>query len=117
MKLCLKLEELLMFTLGVYLFSKLDYSWWWFLALLLAPDVSMLGYLINSKTGAFTYNLFHHKGIAILMYLLGIYFQYEFMKLMGVMIFSHASLDRVFGYGLKYFDDFKLTHLGRIGKQ
>ena len=51
------------------------------------------------------------------MYLLGIYFQYEFMKLIGVMVFSHASLDRVFGYGLKYLDDFRHTHLGQIGKQ
>lgn len=115
MKLNLKLEELLMFALSVYLFTTLDFSWWWFLVLILAPDIGMLGYLMNSKIGAVTYNLFHHKGVAILIYLLGVFFQNEFMKLIGVMVFAHASLDRVFGYGLKYFDSFKHTHLGEIG--
>lgn len=86
MKLNLKLEELLMFALSVYLFTTLDFSWWWFLVLILAPDIGMLGYLMNSKIGAVTYNLFHHKGVAILIYLLGVFFQNEFMKLIGVMV-------------------------------
>ena len=104
-----------MFALGIYLFTTLHFSWWWFLILILAPDISMLGYLLNSRIGAVTYNLFHHKGVAVLIFLLGVFFQNEFMKLIGVMLFSHASLDRVFGYGLKYFDSFKHTHLGEIG--
>ena len=29
---------------------------------------------------------------------------------------SHASFDRVFGYGLKYEDAFRHTHLGMIGR-
>jgi len=61
----IKLEELLLFILSIYLFSMLDYAWWWFLVLFLAPDLSMLGYLHNSQTGAFAYNLAHHKGVAI----------------------------------------------------
>jgi len=112
----LKIEELLLFVLGIYLFNSLDYSWWWFIALFLAPDLSMLGYLINTKVGALCYNIFHHKGLAIIIYLLGVYFQNEIMSLVGVILFSHASFDRVFGYGLKYPDKFEHTHLGKIGK-
>ena len=77
MKSILKLEELFQFILGIYLFSTLSYAWWWFLALILLPDIGMLGYLINTKIGAITYNIFHHKGLAILIFLGGIYFELQ----------------------------------------
>ncbi|WP_336067559.1 DUF4260 domain-containing protein [Mesoflavibacter sp. CH_XMU1404-2] len=114
MKSILKLEELFQFILGIYLFSTLSYAWWWFLALILLPDIGMLGYLINTKIGAITYNIFHHKGLAILIFLGGIYFEIEVVQLIGIILFSHASLDRIFGYGLKYADHFKNTHLGSL---
>ncbi|MFY0713264.1 DUF4260 domain-containing protein [Seonamhaeicola sp. NFXS20] len=113
----LKIEELLMFVLGIYLFSNLDFSWWWFLVLILTPDIGMLGYLFNTKTGAITYNLFHHKGIAIIVYLVGAYSNNQTLQLIGIVLFSHASLDRIFGYGLKYSNAFNNTHLGQIGKK
>jgi len=114
MKSILKLEELFQLILGIYLFSTLSYAWWWFLILILLPDIGMLGYLINTKIGAITYNIFHHKGLAILIFLSGIYFKIEVMLLLGIILFSHASLDRIFGYGLKYKDHFKNTHLGSL---
>lgn len=104
-----------MFALGVYLFSLLSYPWWWFLALLLTPDVGMLGYLINTKIGGFLYNICHHKGLAIACYLTGVFLEVPYIQLVGVILFSHAALDRVFGYGLKYDKGFKYTHLGEIG--
>ncbi|MDD7886815.1 DUF4260 domain-containing protein [Flavivirga sp. 57AJ16] len=116
MKASLKIEELFMFIFGIYLFSELNYSWWWFVALILVPDIGMLGYLWNPKIGAIIYNVFHHKAIAISVYFLGIIFQNDLMELAGIILFSHACFDRVCGYGLKYFDSFKNTHLGRIGK-
>ncbi len=116
MKLVLKFEELGLLVIGIYLFNLLDYQWWWFLVLILTPDFSMIGYLFGNKTGAICYNLFHHKAIAILMYLVGIYFGQEILQLAGVILFSHSSLDRLMGYGLKYESGFKDTHLGKIGK-
>jgi len=116
MGLLLKMEELFMLLLGAYLFSLLDYSWWWFLGLLLAPDIGMLGYLIGNKVGAIGYNLFHHRGLAITIYFIGIYLSLPLCQLLGLILFSHASMDRIFGYGLKYNKGFKYTHLGEIGK-
>ena len=116
MKTVLKLEEILMFVLGIYLFNQLDYAWWWFLVLILAPDIGMVGYLFNNKIGALTYNLFHHKGLAILVYLVGVYFSIPLCQLIGIILFSHSALDRAMGYGLKYDKGFKFTHLGEIGK-
>nr|WP_321414699.1 DUF4260 domain-containing protein [uncultured Allomuricauda sp.] len=116
MKTTLKLEELMMFVLGIHLFGLLDYAWWWFLVLILVPDIGMLGYLFGNRTGAFCYNLFHHKGVAVLIYLSGSHFFLPLCQLIGIILFSHSSLDRMLGYGLKYENGFKFTHLGEIGK-
>lgn len=116
MKTIIKLEELGLFILGIYLFSFLGFEWWWFLILILAPDLSMLGYLFGNKSGAFFYNVFHHRTIAVLLYILGSYFKIELLQLIGIILFSHAAMDRFFGYGLKYEKGFKYTHLGEIGK-
>jgi hypothetical protein len=115
MKLLIQLEEAAMLGLGIYLFSLLPYVWWVFPALLLLPDVSMIGYAFGSKAGAWLYNLAHHKGIAIGVYILGVYTQSEVLHLAGVILFSHSCMDRLFGYGLKYEKGFTFTHLGEIG--
>lgn len=117
MKTILKLEELGMFLLGIYLFSVLPFSWRLFFALFLVPDIGMLGYLINPKAGAFTYNLFHHKGFAILLYITGIYVSSPVLQLSGSILFTHAAFDRILGYGLKYEKGFIFTHLGNIGNK
>lgn len=114
MKNLLKVEELAMFLLSIYLFSLLDYAWWVFLLLILAPDIGMLGYLINTKVGALTYNIFHHKGIAILILVFGWVAISEEIMLAGIILFGHSSMDRIFGYGLKFNDNFKHTHLGNL---
>jgi len=118
MKSLLRLEEAAMFGLAVFLFyTGLNFPGWLFWALLLAPDIGMLGYLVNTKTGAFTYNLLHHKAVAIIIYCLGLYYGEQVWQLTGLILFAHSSLDRVMGYGLKYADSFAHTHLGMIGKK
>mgnify|MGYP002624622005 CR=1 FL=1 len=117
MKHTIKIEEWAMLGLAIYLNSFLPFSGWVFWALFLLPDIGMLGYLVNTKVGAFTYNVLHHKAIAIICYLAGYYFIIHELTLAGVVLFSHSSFDRALGYGLKYSDNFKHTHLGIIGKQ
>lgn len=117
MKTIIKLEELFMMILGIFLFSQLQYAWWWFLVLILLPDIGMFGYALGDKVGAHIYNVFHHKGLGILLYLIGVFLAYPILQLIGVILFSHASMDRIFGYGLKYDKGFKFTHLGKIGKE
>ncbi|MGI0105211.1 DUF4260 domain-containing protein [Salinimicrobium sp. WS361] len=116
MNLTLKLEEMAMLLLGVYGFSMLPFEWWWFPLLFFVPDFSMLGYLFGNTPGAFMYNLFHHKAVAIAIYLAGSFFLLPVLQLIGVIMFSHAAFDRMLGYGLKYEQGFQHTHLGTIGK-
>lgn len=116
MKNVIQLEELGMLIFSFFLFLEADISWWWFFVLLLTPDISMLGYISGPKTGAMIYNIFHHKGLGILLLLVGYFFHHPIAYISGVIIFGHASMDRLFGYGLKYERGFKFTHLGEIGK-
>ncbi len=76
----------------------------------------MVGYMINSKVGAITYNLLHHRFIGAVVLALGYFIQNPYLVLAGIILLAHSSFDRALGYGLKYPDDFKHTHLGWIGK-
>lgn len=117
MKAIIKLEELGMLFLSLLMFAKTGFAWWWFPALLLVPDISMVGYACNNRVGAFFYNLFHHKGIAVLFFGLGYLIGEVYMELAGAILFGHSSMDRIVGYGLKYPESFNKTHLGRITQQ
>ena len=112
----IKLEELGFFGLTIYLFSLLGYPWWLFPLLLFLPDISILGYMANDLTGAYIYNFLHHRGIAILLYGAGVLTARPLAALIGLILFAHSSLDRMFGYGLKLPSGFRHTHLGKIGK-
>lgn len=112
MKNLIKIEEAAMFGFSIFLFAQTDFAWWWYIVLILTPDIGMLGYVAGNKIGAFTYNLFHHKAVAIIILCFGWYLSNEWMELAGIILFGHASLDRIFGYGLKYNDSFQHTHLG-----
>jgi hypothetical protein len=116
MRILLKLEELGVFLFAIYLFASLPYPWWLFPVLLLAPDLSMIGYVAGATIGAFTYNLIHHRAVALALYVAGTRLALPLLALAGVIMLAHASLDRVFGYGLKHRDAFNHTHLGNIGQ-
>ena len=89
----------------------IDIAWWWYLALFLAPDIGMIGYVFNTKVGSWVYNLFHHKAVAILFLLIGLLSDVQWLFFVGTLLFGHSALDRLLGYGLKYPDSFKHTHL------
>lgn len=115
MTLLIKLEQLALLA-GCYLASLYsDHAWWLFPAFLLTPDISMLGYAINNRWGAFCYNLFHHQGVAIAVIAAGWMGNQPTVLLAGLILLGHSAMDRVFGYGLKYASGFRDTHLGRIG--
>jgi hypothetical protein len=115
MRVLIKVEEAAQFILTIILFTKLPFVWWVYPALLFLPDLSMLGYLTNSKVGAFTYNLFHHKAIAVAIGSAGLFMQNNNLMLVAIVLYGHSSMDRMLGYGLKHDKGFKFTHLGEIG--
>ena len=123
MKNLLKLEELGQFLACVIILKwVISVQWWVYLLLLIGPDIGMIGYLFNAKMGAITYNLFHHKGIALVVVLISWVSGLVVMPfaghlfITGIILYGHASMDRIFGYGLKFGDNFHRTHLGWIGR-
>ena len=117
MKNIIKLEEAAMFGLGIYALSLLNAEWWWYILLILGPDISMVGYMAGDKVGALCYNIAHHKGLAVAIFIAGLLIPDVLIQLIGIVLFSHSSMDRMFGYGLKTNKGFKFTHLGIIGKK
>ena len=67
MGITIKIEEAAITAFVIYFLTKFNLGlplWLWVL-LFFSPDLSMLGYLVNTRVGAFTYNLFHHRGVAL----------------------------------------------------
>jgi multisubunit Na+/H+ antiporter MnhB subunit len=116
MKTLLNLEEFGKLIAAYVLTIFLGFKWWAFFAWLLAPDVSMIGYLVNTKLGAWLYNFVHHQLVAVAVGLTGLYLADSNLQFAGLLLFGHSAMDRIFGYGLKFEDSFHNTHLGRIGK-
>lgn len=117
MKNIIRLEEAAMFALCLFGLYYLDAEWWYYPLLFLGPDIGFVGYSAGKAAGALTYNLFHHKGIAIVFFIAGIYMNNYLFEVTGIILFGHSSMDRMFGYGLKMERGFKYTHLGIIGKK
>lgn len=119
MKKIVQAEEIAQLAIAVagLTMQPLHFSWWLWILLFLSPDISMLGYLVNTKVGAFSYNLFHHKLTAVLIIAAGYATHNNITLFTGILLFAHSCFDRVLGYGLKYSDGFKHTHLGMIGNK
>ncbi len=89
-------------------------SWVLFALLILAPDVSMLGYLLGAKVGAATYNLFHTYALPASLAAFGVLAGSPLAVSVALVWFAHIGMDRMLGYGLKYTSGFKDTHLDRV---
>lgn len=114
MKTLIKIEEAAITAVSIYFLSKYNLGlpvWVWVL-LFFSPDISMLGYLFNTRIGAYTYNLVHHRATALTLVAIGLLTAANVLVAIGILLFAHSSFDRMMGYGLKYNDDFKHTHLG-----
>src|SRR5690606_14523225 len=97
-------------------YEQLGGSWAQFSVLFLLPDLALLGYLLNSRWGAWVYNTTHSTlGPAVLV-LIGASGSASFWWPLAAVWLAHIGLDRALGYGLKHASGFADTHLGRIGR-
>lgn len=95
-------------------FALVDGPWPAYLLLLLAPDLSMVGYLRGPRLGAWTYNLVHTEALALTGIAVGIALDQRSVLLAGLVLSAHIGMDRAAGYGLKFPTHFKDTHLQRL---
>jgi hypothetical protein len=88
---------------------------WWLLALLiLAPDLTFLGYLGGPRIGAALYNSAHTYTAPLVLVAVGDFVQSSAAVAVALVWIVHVGGDRALGYGLKYPTAFKPTHLERV---
>ena len=95
-------------------FVLLDGWWIAYLALLLVPDLSMVGYLRSPRLGAWTYDLVHTEALPALLLAIGLAIGSRAVLLAALILAAHTGIDRAAGYGLKFASGFKDTHLQRL---
>ncbi|MGL5009480.1 MAG: DUF4260 domain-containing protein [Paracoccaceae bacterium] len=106
----LQTEGAALFAAATFAYAQTGGSWWLFAILLLSPDIAMLGYLHNPRTGAALYNLAHSTTLPLALILAG-WLASPLALSLGLIWLAHVGFDRAAGYGLKYGDAFKHTHL------
>ena len=110
----LRLEGLTVFIAAIVAYAHQGGSIWLFLALLLAPDLGALGYLMNLRVGSMAYNAVHIYTLPTLLAAVAFAFNLPTVLLIALIWFAHIGMDRVAGYGLKYPTEFKDTHMHRV---
>jgi hypothetical protein len=112
--LLLKLEGLLVFAAALFGYSQINGNWILFALLILAPDVSMLGYLKDVKLGAFIYNAVHTYILPVTLIAVSYFAGFDPGLTLAIIWIAHIGMDRLLGFGLKYPTEFKDTHLQRL---
>jgi hypothetical protein len=110
----LHLEGVVVAAAAIVLYFHLGYPWWLFLVLILAPDLSMLGYVAGPSVGRATYDVAHTYALPVALAVLGVLADVELAVEIGLIWAAHIGVDRAIGYGLKYRTGFKDTHLQRV---
>jgi len=114
-RLLLRIEGAALALGALYAYHRVGANWWLFAALILVPDVSFAGYLINTRVGAIAYNAMHVTLGPLIVGALGFLLPSFDMIAVALVWAVHVGADRALGYGLKYGAGFGFTHLGRIG--
>lgn len=112
----LRLEGLAVFLVALAIFWQQSFSWPLFWSTILLPDLALFGYFINAKVGARLYNITHAKLLPSALAVVAIVTSNALFSALALIWFVHIGFDRMLGYGLKYPEGFKSTHLGTIGK-
>ena len=113
--LIVRLEWAVVAAAAIVFYAWSGGSWWLFGLLILAPDLSMFGYLGGPRIGAIAYNALHILIVPVLLLLVGYLSGHAVAIAVALIWIAHIAIDRALGYGLKLSTGFQHTHLGRIG--
>lgn len=112
--LILRLEGLVAMLVAMLVYARLDYAWWAFAVFLLAPDLSALGYLAGPRAGSISYNAVHNLCVPLALAAVAWVAGSALGLQVALIWLAHIGMDRTVGYGLKYPDAFKHTHLDSL---
>ena len=112
----LRLEGAVVLGVALAAYAQFGAGWGVFALWLLAPDLSLLGYVAGARVGAALYNAAHSYAGPVVLLAFGVLAATPWAVAGGLIWLTHIGLDRALGYGLKYAAGFAFTHLGRIGR-
>ena len=113
-RILLHLEGAAVLITALIFYSQNGYSWWLFALLLMAPDLSAIGYLHSQTIGSLCYNAVHTYVLPIALTVLSLLLNWELGLQLALIWLAHIGMDRLVGYGLKYPDGFKITHFNKV---
>jgi hypothetical protein len=103
-----------LFVAAAVVYVDRDYNLWLVLILFLAPDLGLLGYLGGPRFGAATYNALHTTTVPLVLGGAAFLGDRPLGIEIGLIWLAHIGIDRAIGYGLKYQNAPKPTHLQRV---
>jgi len=115
-KALLRIEGFTVLLLSLLAYAEFGAGWGMFALCFFAPDLALLGYIVGARTGAALYNTAHSYVGALLCVAAGVYFSASWAVAAGIIWTAHIGFDRALGYGLKYAQGFRFTHLGTVGR-
>ena len=110
----LRIEGVVVLAAALFFYGRAGSGWLMFVLLILAPDLSMLGYLGGVKVGAAIYNVIHIDVWPAALAIYGLTAANPTALSIGLIWFAHIGADRLLGFGLKYPTEFKDTHLQHV---
>ncbi|MCA9956224.1 MAG: DUF4260 domain-containing protein [Anaerolineales bacterium] len=113
-RILLHLEGAAVLITALIFYGQNGYSWWLFALLLMAPDLSAIGYLHSQTIGSLCYNAVHTYVLPIALTVLSLLLNWELGLQLALIWLAHIGMDRLVGYGLKYPDGFKITHFNKV---
>lgn len=113
-KLLLHFEGVILLVASIVLYASQGFAWSTFLLLLLAPDLAFVAYIANRNLGTFFYNALHTVALPLILAVAAFMIDWTFGIQLALIWLAHVGMDRTVGYGLKYTNSFKNTHLSKI---
>lgn len=110
----LRLDGLAIAAVAILLYRELGTAWWIFAAGFLAPDLAIVAYLAGPRVGAIAYNAVHTYLWGVVLFGFGLLGSQASLMTVGLIWTTHVAVDRLTGFGLKYPDGFRRTHLQQV---
>lgn len=86
---------------------------WIFALLFFSFDISILGYLVNAKVGAISYNTVHSFIGPTVLFMIGLLTSSDKAIYFTLIWLAHLGFDRMIGFGMMYPDEFGNSHLAK----
>lgn len=112
----LRLEGIAVLITSLVGYAVQGGSWLLLPVVLFLPDLLMVGYMASTRLGATVYNLGHTYVMPCALAVIGAAVHDGALLTVACVWAAHIGMDRALGYGLKYPDAFRNTHLGIIGR-